>query len=79
MQMTELSYLTGAPSHAVGQCLALAGALDSAALTLQQAVPDPFWFGPSRHSFDTSAAEITAELIRVHEDIVFLVRSGAVA
>lgn len=75
--MTEFSYLTGAPTLAVGQWLALAGALDSAALTLRHAVPDPLWFGPSRHSFDQSAAEISSELNRVQEEIVFLINSGA--
>lgn len=77
--MTEFSYLTGAPSPAVGQLLALAGALNSASLTLRQAVPDSLWFGPSRQSFDDSAAEIASELHRVHEEIVFLLNSGAVS
>lgn len=75
--MTEFSYLTGAPTVAVGQWLALAGALDSAALTLRQAAPDPLWFGPSRQRFDQSAAEISTELTRVQEEIMFLLNSGA--
>ncbi|MEY4039504.1 MAG: hypothetical protein RLZZ52_372 [Actinomycetota bacterium] len=77
--MTEFSYLTGAPTQTVGHWLALAGALNSASLTLRQAVPDSLWFGPSRQSFDSSAAEIAAELTRVHEEIVFLLNSGAVS
>lgn len=75
--MTEFSYLAGAPSAAVGQWLALAGALDSAALTLRHAVPDLLWFGPSRQSFDQSAAEISAELNRVQEEVIFLINTGA--
>ncbi|MDH6532147.1 hypothetical protein M2119_000384 [Aurantimicrobium minutum] len=75
--MTEFSYLTGAPTLTVGQWLTLAGALDSAALMLRQAVPDPLWFGPSRQSFDQSAAEISAELNRVQEEVIFLINTGA--
>lgn len=78
MGMTEFSYLTGAPTVAVGQCLALAGALNSAALTLRQGAPDPLWFGPSRQSFDQSAAEISSELTRVQEEVVFVINSGVV-
>lgn len=78
MGMTEFSYLTGAPTVAVGQCRALAGALNSAALTLLQASPDPLWFGPSRQSFDQSAAEISSELTRVQEEVVFVINSGVV-
>ena len=77
--MTEFSYLAGTPPCAVGQYLALAGAMDSAALTLTQGVPDPLWFGLSRQSYDRTAHEISLELRRVHEDIVFLVRSGALS
>lgn len=76
--MTEFGYLTGTPPQAVGQWLALAGALNSASLTLRQSVPDALWFGPSRQSYDHSAAEIAYELNRVHEEIVFLINSGAV-
>jgi hypothetical protein len=77
--MTEFSYLAGTPPYAVGQYMALAGAVDSAALTLRQGVPDSLWFGPSRQSYDHTAHEISTELSRVHEDIVFLVRSGALS
>lgn len=40
------------------QWLALADALDSALVTLQMGVPDPLWFGPSRHHFDQNAEHV---------------------
>jgi hypothetical protein len=42
--------------------LALADALDAAAVTLHCAVPDPLWFGRSRYAFDRNAEQVMAEL-----------------
>lgn len=60
--MSDFQAVNGFPLARHSQWLALADALDDAAVTLHAEMPDPLWFGPARSAFDHNVELVITEL-----------------